>query len=93
MWHYVCKECAAKEPAKCEECEVGRFVGDCEAAIDLIAWYLNHYHHANIGHQEMITHLQSIIGDVRRTRRIADSHRRGLQEVERRVDSWLYQVI
>lgn len=93
MWHYGCKDCAVKEPLKCQTCETGRFLGDCEAAIDLISWYLHHYHQADFGHQEMIGDLQTMIGDIQQVGFVAEFHRRELLEIERRVDTWLYQVI
>ena len=93
MWHFRCKNCQTKVIETCQTCEVQRFVRDCQAALDLIGWYLDSYHHANFGHREMMTQLESIITSVQQSGQIAESHRTALHQIEQRVDHWLYQSI
>ena len=93
MWHYRCKSCGWREDATCAACEVKRFVDDCREAVRLISWYRYEYHRANLGHQEMLRKLDSIIADVEQNGRISQTDREQLGEIERRVDGWLHQAI
>ncbi len=93
MWHFRCKNCESKHEEDCRTCEVRRFLQDCQAAIDLITWYLNTYHRANLGHREMIARLEQIMAGVQEADQIAETHRTDLREIEQRVDSWLYLAI
>jgi hypothetical protein len=91
MWHFRCKKCATKVDEQCRVCEIGRFLSDCKAAIELVSWYLYEYHHADLGHHRIIARLQSIVAQVEQSGRIDEAQRREFGEIERRVDSWLYQ--
>ncbi|NLX97166.1 MAG: hypothetical protein GXY83_13410 [Rhodopirellula sp.] len=93
MWHFRCKNCDNREEQKCKDCEVRRFLDDCHEAIQLICWYRYDYHRANFGHQEMLSKLEDIVTDVQQHGRISETDRDQLGEIERRVDSWLYQAI
>lgn len=93
MWHFRCKKCATKEEQKCRVCEVGRFLSDCKAAIELVSWYLHEYHHADLGHHRLLARLQTIAATVEQAERVDECHRREFREIESRVDSWLYQPI
>lgn len=92
MWHFRCKKCQIREVENCKTCEVRRFLMDCEAAMDLIAWYWSNYHRANLGHREMMARLHSVMEAIQETGEIEEAHRSTLCEIEQRVDSWLYQT-
>jgi hypothetical protein len=93
MWHFRCKNCPTKVTEACQTCEVQRFLRDCQAALDLIGWYRDSYHHADFGHREMMAQLKWIITSVEETGQIDATHRTMLRDVEQRVDHWLYQTI
>jgi hypothetical protein len=93
MWHFRCKNCKVKVEENCHTCEVRRFLQDCQAAIDLIGWYLRDYHRANFGHREMLTQLESVVTAIQAAGEVDDTHRTVLRQIEQRVDSWLYQPI
>jgi len=92
MWHFRCKDCQVKVVENCQTCQVRRFLQDCQAAMDLIAWYLNTYHRANLGHREMMAQLQAVMAAVQETSQVDESHQTILRDIEQRVDSWLYQT-
>ncbi|NUQ61208.1 MAG: hypothetical protein HUU20_01900 [Pirellulales bacterium] len=93
MWHFRCKNCTIREEEKCKECEIRRFLDDCREAMQLICWYRYEYHRANLGHQEMLAKLETIVIDVEENGRISQADREQFGEIERRVDGWLYQAI
>ncbi len=93
MWHFRCKRCTTRQEEVCKVCEVRRFLDDCREAIRLILWYRYDYHRANLGHQEMLAELESIVADIEQNGRIRQADRDQLREIERRVDGWLYQAI
>lgn len=93
MWHFRCKQCPSRVLEDCQSCEVQRFVRDCQAAVDLIGWYLDSYHQANFGHREMISQLDAILAAVQRSGQIREADRAALRDIEQRVDHWLYQTI
>lgn len=93
MWHFRCKSCGEQTEATCAACEVRRFLDDCREAARLISWYRYEYHRANLGHQEMLVKLDSLITDVEQNGRISQTDLDQFGEIERRVDGWLYQAI
>jgi hypothetical protein len=93
MWHFRCKKCPNRSEQDCQACEVKRFIDDCRAAIELLDWYQHEYHEADFGHEEMMAELRSLAEEAFRTRRVTEIQRKIFEEIEARVDRWLYQLI